>query len=321
MGNTSNSKRFNELISVLEWLHLFGGATVGEIGRVFNFQPDHVVELLELASCCGVTPFTPDSLLEVWIDFDDDGEDDIKDAVVHAKMSDFFDQQEITEERLSYIASVARTLLQLPGLNPDEPLMTALEKLKKFYPARILVDFSIPKVVNQINSSIDLKRPICLEYFSNYENEFVEKVIVPLDIKFLDGKLYVDGYDLEERINKRFRADRVIDVIQLDDTAVTSDTFPNTLDEAKAFSANENKSFEVVILIPSKSSWLLDAVEIKNLDQSENSSLKITFDVMSVKWLERILLLAGPGTKVLSPAYLRDLPGKTAKRLLKKYQE
>src|ERR1700694_3129632 len=57
--------RLRRLLAILPWLAREGGAELSQVARRTSMSVEDVVKLLEMAACCGLPPYTPDSLIEL----------------------------------------------------------------------------------------------------------------------------------------------------------------------------------------------------------------------------------------------------------------
>ena len=59
------SQRLRRLLAVVGWLAQVGEAPIADVARRFGMDEDELIRELELAACCGVPPYTPDTLMEI----------------------------------------------------------------------------------------------------------------------------------------------------------------------------------------------------------------------------------------------------------------
>jgi hypothetical protein len=59
------SQRLRRLLAVVGWLAQVGEAPIADVARRFSMDEDELIRELELAACCGVPPYTPDTLMEI----------------------------------------------------------------------------------------------------------------------------------------------------------------------------------------------------------------------------------------------------------------
>ena len=59
------SRRLRRLLAVVGWLAQVGESPIAEAARRFGMSEKELVAELELAACCGMPPYTPDTLMEI----------------------------------------------------------------------------------------------------------------------------------------------------------------------------------------------------------------------------------------------------------------
>ena len=60
-----DSRRLRRLLAVVGWLAQVGEAPMTDIAQRFGMSEKELVAELELAACCGIPPYTPDTLMEI----------------------------------------------------------------------------------------------------------------------------------------------------------------------------------------------------------------------------------------------------------------
>src|SRR5687767_8985468 len=65
MARPSSDARLRRLLAIVPWVVAADGPTVTEVCERFAVSEDELLADLDLVFCCGVHPFTPDSLMEV----------------------------------------------------------------------------------------------------------------------------------------------------------------------------------------------------------------------------------------------------------------
>ncbi|MEY2592037.1 MAG: proteasome accessory factor, partial [Acidimicrobiaceae bacterium] len=120
MPRTSADERLRRLLALVPWVVAHDGPTITEVCQRFGLSESELIAELDLVWCCGVHPFTPDSLMEVTVE----------DGRVWIRYADWFDRplRLTPEEGLALVAAGA-ALLAVPGAEPDGALARGLRKL------------------------------------------------------------------------------------------------------------------------------------------------------------------------------------------------
>ena len=113
------SQRLRRLLAVVGWLAQVGEAPIADVARRFSMDEDELIRELELAACCGVPPYTPDTLMEI----------EVSETSVRAFLPpEFARPRRLTPAEGFAVAASARLIMAVPG--PDDgALRRALSKL------------------------------------------------------------------------------------------------------------------------------------------------------------------------------------------------
>src|SRR5436305_15087154 len=120
MPRASADDRLRRLLALVPWVVAADGPTIAEVCTRFGLTESELIAELDLVWCCGVHPFTPDSLMEVAVE----------DGRVWIRYADWFDRplRLTPEEGLALVAAGA-ALLAVPGADPEGPLARGLRKI------------------------------------------------------------------------------------------------------------------------------------------------------------------------------------------------
>ncbi|HEY2215397.1 MAG TPA: WYL domain-containing protein, partial [Acidimicrobiales bacterium] len=114
------SQRLRRLLAIVGWLAQVGEAEIVDIAQRFTINEDELVRELELAACCGVPPYTPDTLMEI----------EVSETTVRAFLpAEFARPRRLTPAEGFAVAASARLILTVPGPD-DDALRRALAKLE-----------------------------------------------------------------------------------------------------------------------------------------------------------------------------------------------
>ncbi len=112
-GKVDAGRRLHRLLAVLTWLARRGRAPVKEVAERFGLSPDELIADLELAACCGLPPYTPDQLMEIFVD----------DTEVVANLgAELARPRRLTAAEGFALAAAARAILSVPGSDPQGAL-------------------------------------------------------------------------------------------------------------------------------------------------------------------------------------------------------
>ena len=125
-GPRSAAQRVSGLLVMLPWIMQRQRVKISTMARQFNLSEAELVEDLQMAAVCGVPPYTPDALIDVYMD----------DGMVIAEVPLVFSRPlKLSTAELFAVSVMAQTAMQLPGANKKGPLASALAKLSPLMPA------------------------------------------------------------------------------------------------------------------------------------------------------------------------------------------
>ncbi|MGH8980657.1 MAG: helix-turn-helix transcriptional regulator [Acidimicrobiales bacterium] len=305
------SLRLRRLLAIVSWLAEVGEARIDEISARFDIAPDEVVRELELAACCGVPPYSPDTLLEIMVS------EDVVQAFLPRELAR---PRRLTPEEGLALAASARTILAVPGADRNGALARALAKLDVVLGdrAHLVIDIDAPARLVDVRTIVDAGMQAVIEYHSASTDEDTERVVEPIAVAALEGHWYLDAYCHRAQGVRRFRVDRIRSLRQLDRPVgehVRSLPVP-----PEAFVSGPGAA-QVTLRLGAVAQWVVETVPILSEREGPGATIEVTLAVGGRAWLERLLLQLGPDACVLAPPDMRDLGPMAATRLLARYRE
>ena len=189
---------------MLPWIMERGEVAVSEVAERFHLTEAEVVADLERVAMCGVPPYGPDDLVDLFVD----------DGHVVAGPARFFNRPlRLTAPEAFALLASARTAQQLPGADPAGALARALDKLAAVVGHdAVTVDLSRPVALDEINAAVEERRQLRIEYWSAASDEASERVVDPIAVFADRGNWYVVADDHRSGEERTFRVDRIVAV-------------------------------------------------------------------------------------------------------------
>jgi proteasome accessory factor C len=307
------SQRLRRLLAVVGWLAQVGEAPIAEVAQRFNMDESELIRELELAACCGVPPYTPDTLMEI----------EVSETSVRAFLPvEFARPRRLTAAEGFAVAASARLLLAVPG-SDDGALRRALSKLDAALGSReaIGVDVDAPQSLAVIRQAAAAGRLMEIDYHSASRDESTTRVVEPVQVVTMDGHWYLDAFCRRAGDQRRFRVDRIVAVRPVEDAGDGVPTTRSLRRGEEAFLPGPG-AVEVQLHLGEDAQWVPESVPVRALRQSSDGTVTdVTLDVAGMAWFERLLLQLGPGAHVVRPAELTDLGAVAARKVLHLYQE
>jgi len=308
-GPSPTSARLRRLLAIVSWLAEVGEASLDELSTRFDITPEEVVGELELAACCGLPPYSPDTLLEIVV---------TEDTVQAFLPKELARPRRLTPQEGLALAAAARTILAVPGADRAGALARALAKLDLVLGERhhLVIDIDAPAHLEDVRRVVDAKMQAEIEYHSASTDEDTVRVVEPMALRSLDGHWYLDAYCQRAAGVRRFRVDRIKSVRPLDRPAGAHDDERPVSNEA--FVPGPSAAHVTVRLGPS-ARWAADRVPVLAERTGPGGTLEVTVAVGGRAWLERLLLGLGPHARIVAPSQMCGIGPEAATRLLRRY--
>ena len=305
------SQRLRRLLAVVGWLAQVGEAPIADVARRFTIDEEELIRELELAACCGVPPYTPDTLMEI----------EVSETSVRAFLPpEFARPRRLTPAEGFAVAASARLIMAVPG--PDDgALRRALSKLDAALGSReaIGIDVDAPHSLDAIRQACEAGGAVEIDYHSGSRDESTTRVVEPVQVITTDGHWYLDAFCRRAGDMRRFRVDRIGAVRPLGEAAVST---PRPLRAAEDAFVPGPGAVEVQLHLGDGAQWVPESVPVRAVAYSAAGAVTdVVLDVAGMAWFERLLLQLGPGAYVVRPPELTDLAARAAARVLRNYQK
>lgn len=299
-------QRLRRLLAVLPWIAERGGATLGEIGDRFGLAPGKVERELELASMCGMPPYTPDVLFSIMLT------DDWVSVDAHDLLSR---PLRLSAAEGFRVLAAGSALLDVPGVAADGSLGQALAKLRGILGDAVTVDLEDPPLLEALAGAAADGRTVAIEYYAVSTDEVSRRVIDPLLVHAHEGLWYVEAFDHGRGERRRFRVSRVQAV---EPTGERFTPNPASVDVSSVFTPGADTTV-VTLRLPPSARWVIETYPTVAVDERPDGSLDVALAVAGRPWLERLLLRVGPEATVLDPPDLAGVGAAAAARVLARY--
>jgi proteasome accessory factor BC len=306
-------RRLQRLLAVLTWLARTGRAPVAELAERFGVSASELVSDLELAACCGLPPYTPDQLMEIMVD---------EKEVVANLGGELARPRRLTPTEGFALAASARAILAVPGSDPDGALARALSKLEDALgdTGALGVELGEPPYLEAARRAALQGQQVELKYYSVSSDEESVRTVDPMDVVAVDGHWYLDGYCHRAEGMRRFRVDRISELVPTGKTVPKRiETMAGPLQPTAAFVPGPESTL-VRLAVDPLSGWLVESVPTISTSPLQDGWTEVVLGVSSSVWFERLLLRLGVHARVLDPPELNDAGPRAARKLLDRYR-
>jgi proteasome accessory factor C len=304
------SRRLRRLLALVGWLAQVGEAPIADAAQRFGMSEKELVAELELAACCGIPPYTPDTLMEI----------EVSEHSVRAFLpAEYARPRRLTPAEGFAVAASARLLLSVPG-SEDDALRRALAKLDAALGSREAVglDVDAPAHLAAVRVAADAHRALEIDYLSGSRDELTTRTVEPVQVATIDGHWYLDAYCHRAGDMRRFRVDRIGAVRSLEHSPGPAVTRSRPLEEMLVPGPG---AVEVHLQLGPGAQWVPESVPVRAVRRDAGGTVTdVVLDVSGMAWFERLLLQLGPAVRVVSPPELTGLAAAAARRVLAHYE-
>jgi predicted DNA-binding transcriptional regulator YafY len=303
------AERLRLLLAIVPWLLTEGGAPLSEVAHRSGLPVAEVVEMLELAACCGLPPYSPDRLLELIV------EDDRVEAFPGSHLTR---PVRLSAEEGLAVAASGRAILAVPGADPSGSLARAVEKLEAVLGSRVEVELDEPDHLPEVRDAALAGERVELDYYSASRDELTTRRVDPIRLFSEEGHWYLEAHCHLSDDLRHFRVDRIRDVRRTGEPADVSPSYGTGATDGPVFIPGPGSQVVRLRLHP-EGRWVVESVPTLHVEEDGDGRLEVTLAVGGRAWLERLLLRLGPGAELLDPPDLVDTRREAARRVLSRY--
>ena len=256
------SRRLRRLLALVGWLAQVGEAPIADAAERFGMSEKELVAELELAACCGIPPYTPDTLMEI----------EVSEHSVRAFLpAEYARPRRLTPAEGFAVAASARLLLAVPG-SEDGALHRALAKLDAALGSREAVglDVDAPAHLAAVRDAADAgglardRLPLGLARRADHAC-----AIEPVQVATIDGHWYLDAYCHRAGDMRRFRVDRIGAVRPLEHSRAPAVTRSRPLEEMFVPGPG---AVEVHLQLGPGAQWVPESVPVRAVRRDERGA-------------------------------------------------
>jgi proteasome accessory factor C len=276
----------------------------------FKLTEAELVDDIMMASVCGVPPYSPDALIDVFVD---------EDEVVADVPLMFSRPLQLNSAEVFALTVMGKAALRLPGANKNGPLATALKKLRPLLPSGdgvVEVDLKPVAFLEELRNAVAPGAHLLITYFTPATAARSERTIIPRSVFERGGHWYVSADDDKSGELREFRVDRIESLNATGNFSEPDATTQRSTDGSTWF---DNADLHVTLRVEPSARWVVESYPYMSRQVNEDGSTLVTMAVGSEHWLSRLLLRAGDGVQVQEPLELQDLAKRTAAQMLLRY--
>jgi proteasome accessory factor C len=300
--------RVKGLLVMLPWLMKREKVAISEMAKQFNISESDLIEDLELAAMCGMPPYTPLELTEVYID----------EGFVYVGVNKHFERRlELTPSEAFGLSLLAAAAEDIPGFSKRRELKSAVKKLRKVLGDGIVdVDNETPQFLDDVTGAATSGERLTITYWTPADNSEKVRTVTVRSVFTDRGHWYITADDDLSGSQRHFRVDRIR---QVERTGVHVPVVAQEVQVPDWFADADGK-ITVVLEVTPGAAWVVETYPCTVLEERIDSSFRVEMVANSEHWLGRLLLRAEGAVAVVAPATEADLLSRTAADVLSRYE-
>ncbi len=351
MSRLTATDRLARLLAIIPWVAADDRVPIDEVSRRFDYpRGDLVQDLAEVVFMVGVHPFTPDTLIEVEIDDEDN---------VSIRYATWFSKPlSLSREQQLAMLLAGRALLDLgaglgegephpsvgdpngsdrvpdddvPGDDvPDDeeqagPLLRAITKLELaggLSEGTLELQLGAPAadVLATLRAAVERRRAVEIDHYSFSRDEQRVRTVEPWRVFTSEGHWYLAGWCRRADAERIFRVDRIASARILDEV-IEPKPFATDDEDAVLGSVSDPSRPRLVVDVDRDDAWIGAWYPTDEVRERPDGRLRISMPVTGPAFVERLLVRLGPTAQVVSApdGWGSELRSAAAGRILRRY--
>lgn len=326
MAVESAAARLARILVLVPWVHAQQqngglGARIDDLCARFGVDRATLLVDLDAVQCSGIPPFSPDEMIEVWIDADR----------VTLRMAEHLARPpRLSRAEAWDLLLRARAVSALPDLGEAPALRSAIDKLAAVIgdgateaTGGVAVDLQVPgsEHVLAMREAIGERRRLRIEYYSHGRGEMTEREIDPLLVAYANGSWYVIARDVAADEERTFRLDRLRAFAPTGASFEPPEGFDADAHHGGLILTPATTDVQVSIDLQPQATWIIEEVPYERMEKRPDGSTRLHLRTAHLAWLVRLLLVAGSGARAVRPKELVETVEVAARAALASYDE
>lgn len=305
MSRLSAGKRVQRLLVIIPWVAQHpGGVAIEEVCERFDISSKELVKDLDsILPYVGVSPFTPDTLVEV----------NLSDDWVSIRPQWFDRPPRLTPAEALAILTAGAGLAELPGYDPEGPLASAIAKIATVVVGRPdgAPDVDLAKVDPTVQSTLEeavaSNRAVEIDHYSSNSDTRSRRVVEPHRVAYQEGHWYLWGHCRTAAAERTFRLDRIADAVLLDENFDA----PEGEADRPVFQPS-TEAPAVTLELDARGVRILERVPHEVIEELGEGGARVRLAVTGRPYLERLMLILGPHGRVVEADVTLEGAGRAA---------
>jgi proteasome accessory factor C len=310
--------RLARLLNLVPYLLARPGIAVSEAAADLGVSDRQLREDLELLWVCGLPGYGPGDLIDMA--FDGDRVTITYDAGIDRPLR-------LNQDEALALVVALRMLAQVPGVQNLDAVERALAKIES---AAGDAAVDLPVLASQTSAGMervaDLQGAVArrhamrLTYYTATRDEITERVVDPMRVLVVGGRIYLEAWCRRAEAVRRFRADRIESATELDEPAAPPPDVEFTDVSEGIFSPSPELPL-VTLRIGRWSRWITEYYPCERVVEESPERWLVSLRASDLAWARRLVLGLGPDVTVVGPPELVTAVRAEAESALSAYSD
>jgi proteasome accessory factor C len=311
---TTNEQRLPRLLAMVPYFLAHPGVAAAAAAADFGITEKQLRRDLELLWMCGLPGHGPGDLID--LSFEGDTVTVIFDAGMSRPLR-------LTNSEALALVVALRTLAETPGIADGDAVQRALAKVERAAggavdDATVAIELDDDtRRLPVLQQALDDGRALLLRYYTASRDETTERVVDPLRIFEMDGRMYLEAWCRSAEGMRMFRLDRIEYAQQLDEPAQPPpEAELRDLSEGVYQPASEH--LLATLRLAAAYFWVADYYATEEITDVDGR-LHVNLRVADPGWVRALVLGSAGQVEVLSPDWLAESIRADAEAALSRY--
>lgn len=303
---SATNERLPRLLALVPYLLARPGIPIEAAAADFGVSVRQLRKDLELLWMCGLPGYGPGDLID--LSFEGDTVTVTYDAGMRRPLR-------LTAAEATALLVALRALADVPGITDPDAMRRALAKIESAVgaaqPAGLVVELAVREpettvaVLETVRTAVRLGRALRIRYYTASRDAVSDRTVDPIRVLLVEGRGYLEAWCRGAEAVRLFRADRIDDVVTLDEPAAAPQDARRPDVSGGLFRSAPHQR-EAVLVLGSDARWIAEYYPVEDVVELPGGRARVRMRYADSSWMVRLLLGQAGAVLIEEPAELRD---------------
>ncbi|MDG4766219.1 YafY family protein [Solwaraspora sp. WMMD406] len=298
-GSRTSADRLARLLNLVPYLLARPGVSIAQAADDLGTTVRQLREDLELLWVCGLPGYGPGDLIDMA--FDGDRVTITYDAGIDRPLR-------LTPDEALALVVALRMLAETPGLSGRDAVERALAKIEDAAgelagaPVAVRLAGDVGRL-DRLRTVTQSGRAVRITYYTAARDETTERTVDPIRVLMIGGRGYLEAWCRRAEAVRLFRADRIDELVELDESAAAPPRARRPEPRDGAFQPTSDLPL-VTVRVGRGGRWITEYYPCEEIRDEPSGEWLVTMRVTDLAWARRFVLGLGSEVTVVAPAEL-----------------